>query len=195
KGNIKLRIIRGHNLMVADTISKSSDPYVKIKSSCFVTYPQTKFVSNNLNPVWEETFYLSVESVRTELLMLKVYDHDYGSCDDLLGYLGINLSLLPLGVEVQTKEKLYFAKHGTIEIAITALDFGLTNVPSNYIDVYKTWRENLSVLERKEFKGLPGSKKKVSSFISNRVEMGPYYCKITHGDFKIVHGYVKMRKT
>ncbi|EFA85728.1 C2 domain-containing protein [Heterostelium album PN500] len=195
RGNLKVRVIRGHNLMVGDAVTNSSDPYVLIKSSCFASHPKTKFISNNLNPVWEETFFLSIESVRTELLMFKVYDHDLVGCDDLLGYFGVNLSLLPIGVEVRTNEKLYFAKHGSIEIAITALDFGLTNIPPNYISTYIDWRNNLVPLERKDFSNLPGTKK-TSSFISKTdTAMGPYYCKITHGDFKIIHGYPKLRKT
>ncbi|KAN0033820.1 hypothetical protein ACTFIV_000294 [Dictyostelium citrinum] len=185
KGRLKVRIISAGNLVAAD-IGGTSDPYVKIKSSCLKSFKATRIVDKCLNPVWEETLAVEIDCVERELLMFDVYDHDVVGCDDLLGYVGIDVSKLPLGIEVITNENLSFAKHGTLKIALTALDFGLTNLPQNYLTLYQEWRSHtLGGITKKHFKSIKKSSK-----------IGPYTGKLTHPhDYKLVNGFVKRRKT
>ncbi|KAK5575623.1 hypothetical protein RB653_006756 [Dictyostelium firmibasis] len=185
KGRIQVRIISANNLIAAD-IGGTSDPYVKIKSSCLKSFKATRIVDKCLNPVWEETLSVEIDCVQRELLMFDVYDHDVVGCDDLLGYVGIDVSKLPLGIEVITNENLSFAKHGTLRIGLTALDFGLTNLPQNYLQIYQEWRTHtLGGITKKNFKSIKKGSK-----------VGPYIGKLTHPhDYKLVNGFVKRRKT
>ncbi|EGC34138.1 hypothetical protein DICPUDRAFT_153687 [Dictyostelium purpureum] len=182
KGTFKLRIICANKLVSADANGKS-DPYVKVKSHCIESFKATQVIDKNLNPVWESTHTLTMDDVTKDLLILDVYDHDLIGNDDLLGFVAIDLSLLPLNVEVITTENLSFAKHGTIQIGITCLDFGLTNISPNYIPQYISWRLSLEGREKKEFKKLKKSK-----------ETGAYLNKKVHSDYKLVNGFVKRKK-
>ncbi|KAN0053165.1 hypothetical protein ACTA71_006689 [Dictyostelium dimigraforme] len=183
RGKIRVRLISASNLVSADA-NGYSDPYIKVKSTSIDSMKVTKVIDKNLNPVWNEEVTLDITSVGRELLIFDVYDSDKVGNDDLLGFVGVDLSLLPLGMEVLTCENLSFAKHGVLQIGITALDFGLTNIPPNYLQAYTEWRNNLPGHQRKEFKKL---KKHKDSF-------GPYVNKVIHEDYKLVNGYLKRKK-
>ncbi|KAK5574853.1 hypothetical protein RB653_010107 [Dictyostelium firmibasis] len=183
RGRVRVRLISASNLVSADA-NGYSDPYIKIKSTSIDSMKVTRVIEKNLNPVWDEEVSLDISSVGRELLIIDVYDHDLVGNDDLLGFVGIDLSLLPLGIEVLTCENLSFAKHGTIQIGITALDFGLTNIPPNYLQAYTQWRNGLPGYQKKEFKKLK----------KHKDSHGPYVNKVIHEDYKLVNGFLKRKK-
>ncbi|KAM9960526.1 hypothetical protein ACTFIW_009668 [Dictyostelium discoideum] len=180
KGKLKVRLISAQNLMIEDVCTNSSDPYIKLKSSN-ESFQATKIIDRNLNPIWDETVFIDIENVNNEILIFDVFDHDLVGSDDLLGFVGIDLSLLPYGVEIETIENLSYAKHGTIKIALTAIDFGLTNLPSSYKKDYSNWRINLKTLQKND--------------LTQKMKEGPYNGKITHQDFKICNGHLKRKET
>ena len=46
---------------------------------------KTRVVSNSVNPVWNETFEMIVDSADGQMIYLDVFDDDNGSKDDFLG--------------------------------------------------------------------------------------------------------------
>lgn len=50
-------------------------------------------MSRNLNPVWNESFNFTTNSL-DKSLVFKVYDHDWGSLDDFMGRAVIELESL-----------------------------------------------------------------------------------------------------
>ncbi|XP_041015112.1 protein C2-DOMAIN ABA-RELATED 7-like [Juglans microcarpa x Juglans regia] len=80
-GLLRIRVQRGINLAVRDSLS-SSDPYV------VVTFGEQKLksrvVDNNLNPEWNDALTLSVKDLDVPIT-LTVYDKDILTSDDKMG--------------------------------------------------------------------------------------------------------------
>jgi Ca2+-dependent lipid-binding protein len=73
-------------------ISGKSDPYVKVLLDSSPR-GRSDFISDNLNPVWDETFYIPVHSTR-EMLNLQVWDREVNAKDKRLGFAELELSKL-----------------------------------------------------------------------------------------------------
>ena len=67
----------------------TSDPYVKFKCPPFKY--RSAVIHRNLNPVWNESFSFRVGTLKSSLLV-RVFDHDYGSLDDFMGGQTIDLA-------------------------------------------------------------------------------------------------------
>lgn len=83
-GLLEVTVKSASNLMRADWWpGAKSDPFVvlNVGDSAAVT----SVVNQNLDPVWDETFYLFVSDPASQRLVLKVLDQDIGKADDLLG--------------------------------------------------------------------------------------------------------------
>jgi len=87
---LKLRIIEAQGLQRGD--KTSSDPFViaKFKGLGKTASTQTSVVHNTLNPVWNQDLVLYPKSA-SDVLLLKVYDHDTLTKDNLLGMVEIPL--------------------------------------------------------------------------------------------------------
>ncbi|KAM4749038.1 multiple C2 and transmembrane domain-containing protein 2 [Rhinophrynus dorsalis] len=90
----------GRNLVIRDR-SGTSDPYVKFKLNKKTLY-KSKVIYKNLNPVWDETFVLPIQSL-DQKLHLKVYDRDL-TTDDFMGSAYLELQDLELN---KTTEKVF----------------------------------------------------------------------------------------
>lgn len=53
--------------------------------------------SNGFSPIWQECVLLKVKNRALAVIILKVYDHDRTSEDDLVGYCAVSTSLLHEG--------------------------------------------------------------------------------------------------
>lgn len=86
KGVIECHIITARNLKIADTISKTSDPYVTIEFPDESTI-STKTIKKNLNPIWNFENRHSINILKRDYKPLKfiVKDSDVGAIDDTLG--------------------------------------------------------------------------------------------------------------
>lgn len=84
---MRLYVIRAYDLKKADINllgHGSSDPYVKI-SGCGSKEYTTKVINNNLNPVWNEVFHITLDDLEgSSKLQLNVYDKDIKT-DDFIG--------------------------------------------------------------------------------------------------------------
>ncbi|KAG0556826.1 hypothetical protein KC19_11G082000 [Ceratodon purpureus] len=94
-GMLKVRIVRGRNLVVRDLLS--SDPYVA--ATLGTQSAKTKVVNRNLNPIWDEELMLSVPNP-PQPLKLEVFDHDAFSADDPMGEASVDLNPLILAAQM-----------------------------------------------------------------------------------------------
>jgi len=138
---VDIRVIDGIDL-VSEDLNGTSDPYCIVRQSEHKKQ-KTTIKKETLNPTWNELIHFGVSDPVTDLMIIEVWDHDSLISDDFLGYVPIDLSLLPKGVEVVTSENLSFVAHGKIHIGITARGFGLENIPADYISRYVQWRESI----------------------------------------------------
>ncbi|KAF2070268.1 hypothetical protein CYY_008415 [Polysphondylium violaceum] len=147
-GLLELRIISAHNLVAGDLNGKS-DGFCKIRAFSIENLT-TKVCKETLSPQWNSTFSITIADVGVEMLVIEVIDYDIIGHNDSLGYIGIDLSRLPRGIEVQTKENLIGTKHGTLEIGLKAMNFGLINIPSTYPLEYVKYRQEILVGRTRE---------------------------------------------
>jgi hypothetical protein len=196
KPSLSVRLISGRSLIAADLNGKS-DPYVRVIQSR--NQYTSKVIEKTLNPTWNETFTLAVANPATEMLIVEVYDKDKYGKDDLLGYVAIDLALLPRGMEVVTWEKLSSVPHGEINIGLTATDFGLENVHPMYVNQYAQWRQTIpTVGKNAKFKHdnkHKGKKDKKHGGAKHPKAAGPYNGKSVPHGYSISNGYVKKLPT
>ncbi|GAA0165075.1 hypothetical protein Leryth_007720 [Lithospermum erythrorhizon] len=79
-GILKVRIRRGINLAIRDTVS--SDPYVVVSTGD--QRVKTRVMKGNCNPVWNEELSLSIKNINRPIT-LTVYDKDTFTGDDPMG--------------------------------------------------------------------------------------------------------------
>eukprot|EP01133_Synstelium_polycarpum_P019091 gene19091-22863_t len=197
QGEISVRLISGRDLVAAD-LNGSSDPYVKIRSQGFDKPVISKCIQKNLNPKWDQTMEVSVSQPTSDILHFEVYDKDALGKDDMIGYFGVDCALLPMGVEVVTSERLSYVPRGTIQVGITAINFGLQNYPAQYLADYTEFRGRIPAVSQKGMeKEAKKTKKeaKKSAVGKPPKEEGPYHDKSVHPFYEIVNGWLKKKKT
>ncbi|KAK8605374.1 hypothetical protein V6N13_102156 [Hibiscus sabdariffa] len=87
-GVLKITVYRGFNLVVCDTVTGGSDPYVVISTD--EQKVKTSLVKKNCNPVWNETLNLPIKDLEAPIT-LTVYDKDTFSDDDQMGTAEIDI--------------------------------------------------------------------------------------------------------
>eukprot|EP01133_Synstelium_polycarpum_P014077 gene14077-16593_t len=194
-GEVTVRLISGKNLVAAD-VNGTSDPYCKIRSQGYPTALLSKCIQKNLNPVWNQNMHIKLANVLTDIIHFEVYDKDALGKDDMIGYFGVDASLLPMGVEVVTSEKLSYVPHGEIQIGLTAVNFGLQGYQPSYPMDYIAFRGRLPPVSKK---GMDKEKKKVKKVAKTagkkQKEEGPYVGKTVHQFYEVVNGYLKKKPT
>nr|XP_008117059.1 PREDICTED: multiple C2 and transmembrane domain-containing protein 2 [Anolis carolinensis]XP_016852162.1 PREDICTED: multiple C2 and transmembrane domain-containing protein 2 [Anolis carolinensis] len=96
---LTIHLKEGRNLVIRDRCG-TSDPYVKFKMNGKTLY-KSKVVYKNLNPVWDETVVLPIQTL-DQKLRVKVYDRDLTS-SDFMGAAVLTLGELELN---RTSEKV-----------------------------------------------------------------------------------------
>jgi hypothetical protein len=120
-GLVEITVVSAAGLRDADWMPfAKSDPYcqISIGPSC----ARTKTVANNLDPVWNETFFLFVRDLRTQRLQVRVLDEDLIESDDLLGAGMRGLADLAEGREIEVEVPLS-GGNGTVTIRLQFLPF------------------------------------------------------------------------
>ena len=85
---LQVRVVEGRDIMPMDITGKS-DPYVvmQLGKETF----KTKYIKQELNPVWNEIFSFDVTTGR-EILDIKVFDFDEFGSDDFCGKFALDLN-------------------------------------------------------------------------------------------------------
>jgi hypothetical protein len=189
------RFVLAPNATVSITIfhARSLDSNPNAKFSPYVRAVQGDFkymtttAQSDATPVWNETFNFPVLSPVKELLILEVWD-DRTFGKNLLGFVPIDLSLLPIGTEVDTWEKLSCSlADGELSIGLCANGFGLETLPVDYDKHYEDWRKTVPAVS----KDAPVPKKS-SGATTNPLEVpGPYTGKSVPSGYIVDNGYVK----
>eukprot|EP00585_Thalassiosira_rotula_P003835 CAMPEP_0196159848 /NCGR_PEP_ID=MMETSP0910-20130528/46527_1 /TAXON_ID=49265 /ORGANISM="Thalassiosira rotula, Strain GSO102" /LENGTH=131 /DNA_ID=CAMNT_0041424773 /DNA_START=103 /DNA_END=498 /DNA_ORIENTATION=+ len=112
-GILTIYLDRATNLKDKDTIGKS-DPYIKFELEQNNTFKDKDYgemksttKSNELNPVYEETFHFNIPTIENMELTCKVMDDDTLK-DDKMGKCKIKLEKLGLSdTPTPVKEKVY----------------------------------------------------------------------------------------
>ncbi|KAJ8286700.1 hypothetical protein GJAV_G00042190 [Gymnothorax javanicus] len=118
---------KGHNLAIRDR-GGTSDPYVKFKIMGKEVF-RSRTIHKNLNPVWDESVSLLVDSLQ-EPLYVKVFDYDFGLQDDFMGSAYLYLESLEqkrsIDVTLDLKDPR-FPDHnlGTLDLAVTLTPKGV----------------------------------------------------------------------
>ncbi|XP_029871903.1 multiple C2 and transmembrane domain-containing protein 2 isoform X2 [Aquila chrysaetos chrysaetos] len=99
---LTIHLREGRNLVIRDRCG-TSDPYVKFKLNGKTLY-KSKVVYKNLNPVWDETVVLPVQTL-DQKLWIKVYDRDLTS-SDFMGSAFVALAELELNRTTEQVLKL-----------------------------------------------------------------------------------------
>ncbi|KAH6814929.1 Calcium-dependent lipid-binding family protein [Perilla frutescens var. frutescens] len=88
-GLVRIRVRRGINLAVRDTLS--SDPYCVV--SCGTQRVKTKVIRGNCNPAWNEELTIYIKDFGTPIT-LSVYDKDTFTVDDSMGTANVDINPL-----------------------------------------------------------------------------------------------------
>ena len=84
-------LIQGASGLMARDRSGTSDPVCQVLLGGTQSR-QTRVISKNCYPIWNEVFTFGVRDVSSQQLIFKVYDYDTASSDDFLGYARLPLS-------------------------------------------------------------------------------------------------------
>jgi len=94
---LKIRVVEAHGLHRDDTFGSSgTDPFIIAKFKGLgkiLSSVQSSVIHNTVNPVWNEDFSMFPKS-ESDVLYLKVYDHDSLSKDNLLGMVEVPLEAM-----------------------------------------------------------------------------------------------------
>ncbi|GAX85501.1 hypothetical protein CEUSTIGMA_g12917.t1, partial [Chlamydomonas eustigma] len=82
QGVIKVEVLRAENLVASD-LNGYSDPFVQLSTDGQYR-PETKVVKKNLNPVWEQSFWLLVQEPKSQNMNISVFDKDLFSMSELI---------------------------------------------------------------------------------------------------------------
>jgi len=141
--------------------------------------------SRSDQPVWNETFKFPILNPVKELMILELWD-DKVFGKSLVGYVPLDLLLLPSGTEVDTWEKLCYSSRGELSIGLTANGFGLECLPLEYDRHYEDWRKTIPSVT----KDSPIYSKRQSA-INLDEPPGPYAGKSVPSGYIVDNGYVK----
>lgn len=157
------------------------NPYVRASQGEFKYMTTTAHTDH---PVWNETFRFPIVSPVKELVILELWNDK--TFKTLLGYVPIDISLLPRGVEVITWEKLSHSDHGELSIGLKAEGFGLETLPLDYDTLYEQWRGTIPPVSKTDpvpKKGQPPA--------ADIAAPGPYAGKKVPDGYVVDQGHVK----
>ncbi|EKX48045.1 hypothetical protein GUITHDRAFT_106127 [Guillardia theta CCMP2712] len=97
QATLVVKVLEGKELMAADR-SGTSDPYAIVEYGR--AKKQTRTVKKDLNPEWNETFYLDFNA-KAEKVSIEVYDYDLIGSHDFLGRVEISMSEMKMEAVVQ----------------------------------------------------------------------------------------------
>ncbi|KAE8618290.1 hypothetical protein XENTR_v10009345 [Xenopus tropicalis] len=148
---LTIHLKEGRNLVIRDR-SGTSDPYVKFKLNKKTLY-KSKVIYKNLNPVWDETFVLPIQSL-DQKLHIKVYDRDL-TTDDFMGSAFLELQDLELN---KTTEKVFHLEDPNSleeDMGIIMADVSLSIRRRDPKDTGRSSRRRLGASKTTSLQGVP----------------------------------------
>ncbi|XP_025061087.1 cytosolic phospholipase A2 delta-like isoform X2 [Alligator sinensis] len=122
---LSVRIIQARHISCKDLLSHS-DCYVSLwLPTASHEKVRTKTISNNSNPVWNESFHFRIQTQVKNILELELYDEDVATKDDLLFTVAYDVAKVKPGETVH--EKLTFNSEGK---EVLEVEFTMGGIPS-----------------------------------------------------------------
>lgn len=91
-------ILRVHLAEARELIAKdaggTSDPYAEVYVTGQSEPVKTKTVYRSLNPEWNTTFDIEVDTARPSMVMVRLFDEDFIGSDEFLGQVSLSLKML-----------------------------------------------------------------------------------------------------
>ncbi|XP_062024206.1 synaptotagmin-4-like [Rosa rugosa] len=116
RGVLSVTVISAEDLPKVDFMGKA-DPYVVLVMKKSEAKQKTRVITNNLNPVWNQTFDFMVEDALHEMLIVEVWDHDtFGK--DRIGRVIMTLTRVLMEGEYQECYPIDIAKSGRITLSL-----------------------------------------------------------------------------
>ncbi|PRQ26708.1 putative C2 domain, synaptotagmin-like mitochondrial-lipid-binding domain-containing protein [Rosa chinensis] len=116
RGVLSVTVISAEDLPIVDFMGKA-DPYVVLVLKKSEAKQKTRVITNNLNPVWNQTFDFMVEDALHEMLIVEVWDHDtFGK--DRIGRVIMTLTRVLMEGEYQECYPIDIAKSGRITLTL-----------------------------------------------------------------------------
>ncbi|KAM5564450.1 synaptotagmin-4 [Rosa sericea] len=116
RGVLSVTVISAEDLPIVDFMGKA-DPYVVLVMKKSEAKQKTRVITNNLNPVWNQTFDFMVEDALHEMLIVEVWDHDtFGK--DRIGRVIMTLTRVLMEGEYQECYPIDIAKSGRITLSL-----------------------------------------------------------------------------
>ncbi|XP_050364254.1 synaptotagmin-4-like [Argentina anserina] len=116
RGVLSVTVISAEDLPIVDFMGKA-DPFVVLLMKKSEAKQKTRVITNNLNPVWNQTFDFMVEDALHEMLIIEVWDHDtFGK--DRIGRVIMTLTRVLMEGEYQDCFPIDIAKSGRITMSL-----------------------------------------------------------------------------
>lgn len=118
-GRVTIHLSRAENLVAADAMIGSSDPYVVLR--CGSDRRQSAVRTRTLNPRWNETFEFGVNPIQRVAgrFLLELRDRDYFHADDFLGNATVEMAEVPDDGSWQTLSlDLEGVAHGVVTVRV-----------------------------------------------------------------------------
>lgn len=125
EGVLVVRLKTGENLIKADMLTGSSDPYCLLR--CGSDKHRSVIKYRNLNPRWDQTFEFSISPIQrvSGRLLIECRDHDMLNDDDFLGNATVELSEVPDdGITQGLSLALEGVSHGMINVDVRFVPVG-----------------------------------------------------------------------
>ncbi|KFP88450.1 Multiple C2 and transmembrane domain-containing protein 2, partial [Apaloderma vittatum] len=167
---LTIHLKEGRNLVIRDRCG-TSDPYVKFKLNGKTLY-KSKVVYKNLNPVWDETVVLPVQTL-DQKLWIKVYDRDLTS-SDFMGSAFVALTELELNRTTEQTLKLEDPNSLEDDMGVIVLNLSLAVKQGDFKRNNKIWQsfyceKNSIALSFNVSSSLPPNKGLFNHPLSNKI--------------------------
>ena len=154
EGVLVVTLKSGEDLVKADVLTGSSDPYCILRCGSSNCKSAIKYVT--LNPRWDQTFEFAVSPIQrlTGRLLIECRDHDLLSEDDFLGTVTVELNEVPDdGVKQALSLPLEGVPHGIVNVDVKFVPTG------KEVDITKLAEQSASTQSIKSYKMHSAGKK------------------------------------
>ncbi|KAK8885160.1 hypothetical protein M9Y10_044289 [Tritrichomonas musculus] len=122
KGYLKIHVVDGRKLKKMDAIGKS-DPYMTFEVKGYTNSKvKTRVISNNLNPEWNEDLILEIPDIKTNCVLINLWDEDIKNDDRMMNEMEMATATIPIGQKQTFNEAIYLKKK---EAGVIHFDFQL----------------------------------------------------------------------
>jgi len=141
KSRLIVRVLEARGLKAGNFFSGTSDAYVEVRIKDHTRHYKSRVVKGSVCPVWNEEFQFPVGHPENEFLLMKVYNYDTFSSNELLGEIEIPVTLFASNIptehwkHLQTKKgpNYFVPAHGEIKFQASFVPSGTVVMPPQQV--------------------------------------------------------------